>query len=392
MIERTYLDWNATAPLRPQARAAVVAALDTLGNPSSVHREGRTVRHLIEQARERVAALVGADPRNVVFTSGATEANMLALTPAFEATKDKPRRCERLLVCAIEHPSVRSGGRFPAAQVDEFGATADGVVDLSALERRLAECKWQGAPPPLVSVMAANNETGVMQPIRQIAAMVHGVGGLLHVDAVQVAGRIPFDINDMDVDLLSISAHKMGGPMGVGALVRRASAPNITEPHIKGGGQERGARAGTENVPGIAGFGAAATCATASIASDAERMRGLRDRLEAGLKRGPAVIFGAAAERLPNTSLFAAPGIKAETALINLDLGGFAVSSGAACSSGKVTGSHVLAAMGIAPDLISGAIRVSIGPTTSENEIDLFLEAWSKLVAGLSRDKGGLAA
>jgi cysteine desulfurase len=392
MIERTYLDWNATAPLRPEARAAVIAALDELGNPSSVHREGRTVRRLVEQARERVAALVGAEPRNVVFTSGATEANMLALTSAFESAKDKPRRCERLVVSAIEHASVRSGGRFPAAQVDEFAATADGVVDLSGLERRLTELKWQGAPSPLVSVMAANNETGVVQPIRETAAMVHAVGGLLHVDAVQVAGRIPFDINEMDVDLLSISAHKMGGPMGVGALVRRASTPNIIEPHIKGGGQERGARAGTENVPGIVGFGVAAVTAMEAMAYDAERMRALRDQLESGLKRGPAVIFGESAERLPNTSLFAVPGLKAETALINLDLDGFAVSSGSACSSGKVTASHVLTAMGIAPELVSGAIRVSIGPTTSENEIDSFLEAWMKLVSSLSRDKGGLAA
>src|SRR3984957_2265701 len=392
MMERTYLDWNATAPLRPEARAAVIAALDELGNPSSVHREGRTVRRLVEQARERVAALCGANPRTVVFTSGATEANMLALTSAFESAKDKPRRCERLVVSAIEHASVRSGGRFPAAQVDEFAATADGVVHLSGLERRLTELKWQGAPSPLVSVMAANNETGVVQPIREAAAMVHAVGGLLHVDAVQVAGRIPFDINEMDVDLLSISAHKMGGPMGVGALVRRAYTPNIIEPHVKGGGQERGARAGTENVPGIVGFGGAAAVAMETMASDAERMRALRDQLESGLKRGPAVIFGESAERLPNTSLFSVPGLKAEIALINLDLDGFAVSSGSACSSGKVTASHVLTAMGIAPELVSGAIRVSIGPTTSENEIASFVEAWMKLVSSLSRDKGGLAA
>jgi cysteine desulfurase len=392
MIGRTYLDWNATAPLRPEARAAVIAALDELGNPSSVHREGRTVRRLVEQARERVAMLIGAEARNIVFTSGATEANMLALTPAYESAKDKPRRCERLVVSAIEHPSVRSGGRFPAAQVDEFATTTAGVVDLSDLERRLTELKWRGAPSPLVSVMAANNETGVVQPIREIAAMVHAVGGLLHVDAVQVAGRIPFDINKMQVDLISVSAHKMGGPLGVGALVRRASTPAIVEPHIKGGGQERGARAGTENVAGIVGFGVAAMAAMEAMGADAQHMRTLRDRLEVGLKPGPAVIFGETVERLPNTSLFAVPGLKAETALINLDLGGFAVSSGSACSSGKVTASHVLAAMGVAPALISGAIRVSIGPSTSENEIDLFLEAWRKLVAGLSRDKGGLAA
>jgi cysteine desulfurase len=392
MIERTYLDWNATAPLRPQARAAVVAALDELGNPSSVHREGRVARRLLEQARERVASLVGAEPRSVVFTSGATEANMLALTSGYEPTKEKQRRCGRLVVSAIEHASVRSGGRFPAAHVDECAVTAQGIIDLSALERRLTELKWQGAPSALVSVMAANNETGVVQPIREVAAMVHAVGGVLHVDAVQVAGRVPFDINMMGTDLISVSSHKMGGPMGVGALVRRAGAPNIVEPLLRGGGQERGLRAGTENVAGIAGFGAAAAAAKETMAADAERMRGLRDRLETGLKQDRVVIFGETVERLPNTTLFAVPRLKAETALINLDLDGIAVSSGSACSSGKVTASHVLAAMGVAPELISGAIRVSIGATTTENEIDVFLKAWRKLAAGLSKDKGGLAA
>jgi cysteine desulfurase len=389
MSGRTYLDWNATAPLRPEARAAVVAALDELGNPSSVHREGRAARRLVEMARQEVAALVGAEARNVVFTSGATEANMLALTPAFEPSAAHPRRCERLLVSAIEHPSVRSGGRFPADQVEEIGVTADGIIDLSALARRLAAL---ASTPPLVSVMAANNETGVVQPIPEIAAMVHDAGGLLHVDAVQVVGRIHSNINELGADFLSISAHKLGGPMGVGALVRRAGAPAIIEPHIKGGGQERGARAGTENVAGIAGFGAAARAAREAMTADAGRMLALRERFEAGLRRGPAVIFGEGAERLPNTTLFAAPGLSAEVALIKLDLAGFAVSSGSACSSGKVAASHVLAAMGVKPELASGAIRVSIGPTTTENEVDSFLEAWRTVIAGLSRDKGGLAA
>jgi cysteine desulfurase len=284
---------------------------------------------------------------------------------------------------------VRGGGRFPAGLVEEIGVTSDGIIDLFALARRLSAL----APtPPLVSVMAANNETGVIQPIPEIAAMVHDAGGLLHVDAVQVAGRIPRDINVMGADLLSISAHKLGGPMGVGALVRRAGAPAITEPHIKGGGQERGARAGTENVAGIVGFGAAAAAAREAMAADASRMQALRGRLEAGLRRGPVVIFGEGAERLPNTTLFATLGLSAEVALIKLDLAGFAVSSGSACSSGKVAASHVLAAMGVGRELASGAIRVSIGPTTTENEVDSFIEAWRTVVAGLSRDKGGLAA
>jgi len=390
MNGRTYLDWNATAPLRREVRAAAVAALDEVGNPSSVHREGRAARRLIEIARQEVAALVGAEPRNVVFTSGATEANMLALTPAYEPSAEHPRRCRRLLVSAIEHASARCGGRFAADLVEEIAVTGDGTIDLSALAQRL---KSLAQTPPLVSVMAANNETGVIQPIGQIAAMVHAAGGLLHVDAVQVAGRIPTDINEMGADLLSISAHKLGGPMGVGALVLRIGAPAIVEPHIRGGGQERGGRAGTENVAGIAGFGAAASAARKGLADDGIRMQVLRERLETGLGRNRnTVIFGEAAERLPNTSLFAAPGLKAEIALIKLDLAGFAVSSGSACSSGKVAASHVLAAMGVAPELAAGAIRVSIGPTTTENEIDSFIEAWRTVVASLSRDKGGLAA
>jgi cysteine desulfurase len=391
MTERTYLDWNATAPLRPEARAAMIAALDQIGNPSSVHREGRSARRLVEQARERVAALVGAEPRNVVFTSGGTEANMLALTPALETSQDKTRY-DRLIVSAVEHTSVRCGGRFPASQVEEIPVTADGTVDVGPLERRLSEQKWQGRLPPLVSIMAANNETGAVQPVKAAAAIVHQAGGLLHVDAIQAAGRISCDINEMEADLMTISAHKIGGPQGVGALVKRNAVLQVAEPMIKGGGQERGSRAGTENVAAIAGFGAAAASAAASMAADADRMRFVRDRLERALMLGPAVIFSRAVERLPNTSLFAVPGLRAETALINLDLDGLAVSSGSACSSGKVAPSHVLAAMGVPAELAAGAIRVSIGPTTSENEIDLFLEAWMKLLAGLSKHRRGLAA
>jgi cysteine desulfurase len=391
MTERAYLDWNATAPLRPEARVAMIAALDEIGNPSSVHREGRAARRTVEQARERVAALLGAEPRNVVFTSGGTEANMQALTPALE-TSQRKTRFDRLLVSAIEHASVRCGGRFPANQVEEFAVTEDGTIDLAALERRLNELKWQGKLPPLVSIMAANNETGVIQPIKAAAAMIHQAGGLLHVDAIQVAGRIPCDINEMEADLMTVSAHKLGGPQGIGALVKRSAGLQIVEPLVRGGGQERGARAGTEDVAGIAGFGAAAASAMADMGADAERMRFVRDRLETGLAEGPTVIFGRKAERLPNTSLFAAPGLRAETALINLDLDGLAVSSGSACSSGKVTPSHVLAAMAVPEKLVSGAIRLSIGPSTSENEIDLFLQAWTKLLSGLSKDKRGLAA
>jgi cysteine desulfurase len=390
MTKRVYLDWNATAPLQPEARAAMLAAIDAAGNPSSVHHEGRAARHLVERAREQVAALVGAEPRNVVFTSGGTEANAMALDPALESPDHAG--FGRLLVSAIEHASVRAGGSFAQSQIEEIPVTADGVVDLGALERRLADPQQDGGGPALVSIQAANNETGVIQPVAAAAALVHAAGGLLHVDAVQAVGRIPFDIGRSGADLATVSAHKLGGPQGVGALIKRSAALHFPDPLIKGGGQERGARAGTENVAGIAGFGAAAAGAAAAMQGDGERMAALRDRLEAGLLNGPTVVFGRNASRLPNTSLFAAPGIRAETALINLDLDGFAVSSGSACSSGKVTVSHVLTAMGVPGDLAAGAIRVSIGPATAENDIDRFLKAWMKLVSALSRGKSGLAA
>jgi cysteine desulfurase len=359
----TYLDWNATGKLRPQARAAMLVALEVTGNPSSVHSAGRGARRLVEEARERVATLVGANARDVVFTASGTEANMLALTPALG---------DVLLVSAIEHPSVRSGGRFPAAE--EIPVTAHGIVDLGALERRLAGCTRS-----LVSIMLANNETGVVQPIAAAAALVHAAGGLLHVDAVQGPGRIVCDFNALGADLMTLSAHKIGGPQGVGALIHRGGLS--LDPLIKGGGQERGVRAGTENVVGIAGFGAAAEAAGQGLTGEAFGMGALRDRFEAGLKAltPEVIIFGSEAERLPNTCLFTVPGMKAETAIIALDLEGVAVSSGAACSSGKVAPSHVLAAMGVGPELSRGAIRVSLGYSTTDGDVEVVLKAWAKL-------------
>jgi cysteine desulfurase len=381
---RAYLDWNATAPLRPQARAAMATAWDIVGNPSSVHAEGRAARSLLEEARRNVAALVGADPQNVVFTSGGTEANLLALSPAIEVGSQKEPR-GRLLASAIEHPSVRCGGRFPPRAIEDIRVTAEGEVDLAGLERQLAD-----GGRPLVSIMLANNETGVIQPIAAAAGPVHRAGGLLHVDAVQAAGKIPIDINALEADLLTLSAHKMGGPKGVGALVRREQALHFSAPLIRGGGQERGARAGTENVAGIAGFGAAAAAAHRALAEDGARIVLLRQRLEAGLSAiSPnCVVFGAGRERLPNTACFAVPGMRAETAVIALDLDGVAVSSGSACSSGKVAASHVLKAMGIDADLARGAIRVSLGFSTTDEEVDRFLAAWNKLVRALPKEHG----
>jgi cysteine desulfurase len=382
MTERLYFDWNASAPLREEARAAVVRALELTGNASSVHKEGRAARGLIEAARQQVAQLVGAEAKNVTFTSGATEANMLALTPALETVGEKRQR-DRLFVSAIEHPSVLSGGRFAAESVEQLPVTAEGLVDLNALRSALAR-----AERPLISVMLANNETGVIQPIAGIAAIVHAANGLLHVDVVQGPGRIACDIAALGADLLTISSHKLGGPQGAGALIKRGDI-QIAEPLIKGGGQERGLRAGTENVAAIAGFGAAA-----AKHADAQHMAALRDALEAGVKAATpqAVIFGAAAARLPNTSFFAVPGMKAETAIIAFDLNGIAVSSGSACSSGKVQASHVLAAMGIAPDLARGAVRVSLGWSTTAADVDRFLGTWNKLVESLLKGRGGIAA
>jgi cysteine desulfurase len=388
---RCYLDWNATAPLRPEARVAIAAALDLVGNPSSVHAEGRKARHLLDDAREKVAALVGATARNVMFTSGGTEANVLALTPHIANGEDSRTR-DRLLLSTIEHASVRSGGRFRPDQIQDIPVTAGGVVDVAAL-RELVAALGVRKNGFLVSVMHANNETGVVQPIRAIADMVHAAGGLLHVDAVQSAGKIRCDIVALGADLMSISAHKIGGPKGIGALVKARDELHVG-PLLSGGGQERGARAGTENVSGIAGFGAAAEAAVRELSgyADLASSRAAFERALMALHVG-TVIFGVEQERLPNTTLFAVPGIKAETALIGLDLDGIAVSSGSACSSGKVAASHVLKAMGIAADLAAGAIRVSIGPATTPDELDIFLKAWEKRVSGLSnREKRGLAA
>lgn len=388
MPERAYFDWNATAPLRPQAKDAAQAALAFAGNPSSVHAEGRAARQVIERAREEVARLVGAPPNAVTFTSSGTEANALALTPLIESADEKKPR-DRLLISAVEHVSVRAGGRFARQAIVDVTVDRDGRVDLAALRQALV-----GATRPLVSIMLANNETGVIQPVAEAAAIVHAAGGLLHVDAVQGAGRIPVDIAVLGADLLTLSAHKIGGLKGVGALIRGRDDIHFPDPLIRGGGQERGLRGGTENVAGIAAFGAAAAAAGRLRPAEAAQMRTMREALEAGIKsiHPQAVIFGERAERLPNTISFTVPGMKAETAVIAFDLEGIAVSSGAACSAGKVQPSHVLAAMGVSPALVTGAVRVSLGWATGETDIERFLGAWRKLVPALSSKGQGIAA
>jgi cysteine desulfurase len=380
MPERVYLDWNATTPLRRDAQAAMAAAWELPGNPSSVHGEGRQARRLVEQARGGVAEAVGALPRNVVFTSGGTEANVLALTPGLRRAPGLP--VQRLLASAIEHASVLAGGRFSADAVGTVGVTRSGLVDLDRLRAALAD-----GPPALVSVMLANNETGAVQPVAEAAEIVHAAGGLLHVDAIQAFGRIPFDMATLNADLMTLSAHKIGGPKGVGALVLAEGLTGL-QPLLRGGGQELSRRAGTENVTGIVGFGAAVKAALESLENDAVRLGGLRNRLEGGLRETPgAIVFSESAPRLSNTTLFTVPGLKAETAVIGFDLAGIAVSSGSACSSGKVQPSHVLQAMGFPPEIAQGAVRLSLGWSTLDADIDCCLEAWRKLSDTLLKDQ-----
>jgi cysteine desulfurase len=376
MNQRSYLDHNATAPLRPEVREAVIHALALNGNPSSVHAEGRAARAAIEQARAKVAKLVGASPANVIFTSGGTEANALALA----AQSGEAWHC---YLSAIEHPSVLSGGRFYRETTTIVPATPDGIADLDVLRKNLEKHK-PGGWRPFVSLMTANNETGAIQPVAEAAQIVHDAGGLLHSDAVQAAGRIPLDMTVLGADMVTLSAHKIGGPKGVGALVL-AEGANV-EPLIKGGGQEGRRRAGTENVAGIVGFGVAAELALGDLAR-MDEIATLRDVLEEGVRalRPDAVVLSADVPRLPNTSCIAVPGVKAETLVIGLDLAGIAVSAGAACSSGKVEASHVLAAMGASPEIAHGAVRVSLGFGSENTDIQRYLSAFGELVKRLKR-------
>lgn len=368
---RIYLDWNATAPVRPSARAAAIAALDAVGNPSSVHAEGRAARAIVETARAAVAALVGAPAEGVVFTSGGTEANATAL-----ARGEIDGRPVRLLVGAAEHPSLTAAiaGRDALVPVD-----ADGVVDLAALARMVAETVAAGFAPHFALALA-HNETGVVQPVRQAAEILHAAGGRIHVDAVQAAGRMSIAIAELGADTLSLSAHKIGGVAGSGALV--SVSGRMPPALIRGGGQEGRHRGGTENWPGIAAFGAAARDARAGI-ENYSRLAELRDWLEAALLPiySGVTVFGRDAPRVPNTSLFALPGIANETVVMALDLEGIAVSAGAACASGRSEVSPALIAAGVPRALAKSAIRVSLGWTTGMAAVERLVGAIARLAA-----------
>ena len=368
-MQRTYLDHNATAPLRPEARVAMLAALDLPGNPSSVHAEGRRARAAIETARDQVAALVDVPAAEVFFTSGGTEANNWVLRAGWET----------ILLSGLEHDSVRAAAGASGARLVNVPVLSSGVVDAGAIAAAILKPKAD-LGLALVALQAANNETGVLQPVAEVAAFARAHDAAVFCDAIQAAGRVPLDAIARDVDFLSLSAHKLGGPKGVGALIVRGDTR--LGALIHGGGQERRMRAGTENVAGIVGFGAAAEAARRELARMAE-LAALRDRLEREVRRlTPAVtIVGAEASRLPNTCCLALPGNASETLVIALDLAGVAASAGAACSSGKVARSHVLDAMGLSEDLARAAVRISLGWSTTSADVERFLAVWPRVAA-----------
>lgn len=372
---RAYLDHNASAPLLPEARAALLDALCLPANPSSVHAQGRAAKHVLEQARRHVADLVGGRPEHVVFTSGASEAAATLLSPDWTMGR-APLAFSRLFVAASDHPCLLKGGRFPADRVSAIGVGEDGLIDLEALEAQLA-AHDRTCGPALVATHMVNNETGIIQNVAEIGRLARAAGAVTILDAVQAAGRISIDISDGYADYLILSSHKIGGPKGAGAIIAAADLM-MPRPLIAGGGQEKGHRAGTESLPAIAGFGAAALVARENLGRMAA-VQALRDGIERTLLElvPDAVVYGRRAPRVANTSFFSIPGMKAETAQIAFDLAGVALSAGSACSSGRIGPSHVLEAMGFGAD--SSALRVSVGPSTSKEEIAIFTSALSDI-------------
>ncbi len=359
------MDYNATAPIRQTVIDTVAKTMRDVGNPSSVHTAGRTSRRIIEEARSKIAALVGARVRDVTFCSGGTEANNAVIRGSGAAS---------IIISTVEHDCGLAAAALAGVPTFSLPVTKSGVIDMAALAAIL-----QDAPKPaLVSVMLANNETGVIQPVAEVAALAKEHGAKLHTDAVQAVGKIPVDCAELGVDYLTLSAHKIGGPQGVGAIVTGPTAP--LAPLVAGGGQELGRRSGTENVAGIAGFGVAALEALAEVSST-ERLGVLRDKFEVAVTQAAnnAIIVGPDAPRTANTSCVIMPGVKGETQVMHFDLNGICVSSGSACSSGKVKVSHVLSAMGYSDDLAEASIRVSLGRQTEEADIEALIKAWTSL-------------
>jgi cysteine desulfurase len=395
MGERAYLDHNATTPLRPAAAEALTRALSITGNPSSVHGEGRIARAAMDRARAQVAAAVGGESKNVIFTSGATEALNTLLRPSPALTfRSGARETKRLLVLATEHSAALAGGTFAADEVERIPVDADGIADLVWLEQRLGElADIDGRFAPVtVAMQLANSETGVIQPVREASMISDRFSACFVCDAVAALGKVTVSITELNVDAIVLSAHKFGGPQGVGAIVLNGEHLVLNEPLLGGGGQEMRRRSGTENVAGIVAMGVAAEEAAASVEPETGRIAALRERLLRGMLavRSDLVVFGDQSPRLPNTLNIGLPGMKAETSVIALDLGGVAVSSGSACSSGKVKRSHVLDAMGVAPDLAESALRFSLGWTTTRADIDKAIAVFGKVVGNAQRT--GIAA
>lgn len=382
---RIYLDHNATSPARPAVREAMIHALCAAGNASSIHAEGRRARAAIEQARDEVAKLVGAASQDIIFTSGGTEAanTLLAGGLAFHGAPPA-----RLIALATEHPCVLEGHGFAMDRVSHAPVNGNGVIDLDWLRGDLG-----ANGPALLAIQLVNSETGVIQPVSAAAEIVHAAGGVVTCDAVQAAGKLPVDMATLGADALFISAHKIGGPQGVGAIALGGGFVTLDTRLLRGGGQERGARAGTENVAGISGFGIAARIAATELEHNASHCRKLRDLAERRLRdiAPDVVIFGAGAARAPNVTAFAAPGFSAQTLLMQCDLRGIALSSGSACSSGKVRRSHVLEAMGVTKDIAGGAVRISTGWNSTEADIMRFADVFAACVAGARERRGALA-
>jgi len=373
---RVYMDYNATAPLRPAARAAMNTAMETLGNPSSIHAEGRAARALLEEARASLADRIGAAPENLVFTSSATESANLALTPELYAG-GRTTPCEALLIAGGEHPCVLKGSRFPAAAIKTLPLETEGALSLDTLAKALQELAGKRV---MVALQAANHETGVLQPVRQAAELVHAAEGVLVCDASQAIGRHEATFERLRADLLFFSSHKLGGPAGAGVLAFARDDIHINEALLRGGGQESGRRAGTENVAAATGFAAALDETLHSLAEEAERLGALREEMERRILETlpEARILGKGVERLPNTTAWIAEGVEARTLAMALDLEGVAVSPGAACSSGKTSASTVLAAMGM-PDAAS--VRASLGWRSNAKDVELFGIALARVVA-----------
>lgn len=387
--ERIYLDYNATAPVLPHAREQALTAIDTLGNPSSVHQEGRANRALVEGARDSVASLAGCASADVIFTSGGTEAAILALRLGLHQLSSDGNT-PRLLLSAGEHPCVIEGHELPKHLVQTLPLNGDGIVCVDTLRTLLSSSEG----PAVVAIQAANNETGVIQPVSEAAAIIHEFSGVLVCDAVQSPGKMDFAAHCKDADFVAFSSHKLGGVKGAGALLCLRADPPPAGALLRGGGQERGLRGGTENVVSLSAFGAACAWIKDNWQSETARLGALRDAFENDLRSrfADAIIFGDTAPRLANTSSFALPGLSAETALIALDLSGIAVSSGSACSSGKVNPSHVLEAMGVESALARGAIRVSLGHQTTQSDMENLLAGLERLAARIEAGKGSAAA